>query len=123
MRSRKTQSSSNPPLPAPAGPLFDPPVYPLAPEQRRLFELHEAEVRSAVAAVLEEAARDEGAKERRRRAGAGGRRAGMISSRWHATGAAPYLRLSGRWLGAAGFELGQSYEVEVGPGRLVIRAV
>lgn len=38
-------------------------------------------------------------------------------------GAAPYLRLSGRWLGAAGFDLGQSYEVEVGLGRLVIRAV
>ena len=122
MRSRKTQSS-NPPLPAPAGPLFDPPLYPLAPEQQRLFELHEAEVRSAVSAVLEEAAREEGVKERRRRAGATGRRAGMISSRWHATGAAPYLRLSGRWLGAAGFDLGQSYEVEVGPGRLVIRAV
>ena len=115
MRSRKTQSS-NPPLPAPAGPLFDPPVYPLAPEQQRLFELHEAEVRSAVSAVLEEAAREEVVKERRRRAG-------MISSRWHATGAAPYLRLSGRWLGAAGFDLGQSYEVEVGLGRLVIRAV
>lgn len=122
MRSRKTQSS-NPPLQSPAGPLFDPPVYPLSPEQQRLFELHEAEVRSAVSAVLEEAAREESVKERRRRAGAAGRRAGMISSRWHATGAAPYLRLSGRWLGAAGFDLGQSYEVEVGLGRLVIRAV
>ncbi|HVF62271.1 MAG TPA: SymE family type I addiction module toxin [Thermoanaerobaculia bacterium] len=35
----------------------------------------------------------------------------------------PDLRLSGRWLRAAGFDLGQGYEVEVRSGKLVIRAV
>jgi len=31
--------------------------------------------------------------------------------------------MSGGWLRAAGFDLGQAYEVEVAPGKLLIRAV
>jgi hypothetical protein len=37
--------------------------------------------------------------------------------------ASPALRLSGKWLAAAGFDLGQQYEVEIAAGRLTIRAV
>ena len=40
-----------------------------------------------------------------------------------ADGAEPDLRLSRQWLQAAGFDLGQAYEVEVRGGRLVIQAV
>ncbi|HVF59608.1 MAG TPA: SymE family type I addiction module toxin [Thermoanaerobaculia bacterium] len=35
----------------------------------------------------------------------------------------PDLRISGRWLQRAGFDLGQHYEIEVRAGRLTIRAV
>lgn len=35
----------------------------------------------------------------------------------------PQLNLSGDWLAAAGFPLGQRYEVDVERGRLVVRAV
>ena len=41
-----------------------------------------------------------------------------VSVQWHPAGAAPYLRLSGRWLRAAGFEVGRGVEVEVRSGRL-----
>ncbi|HEX5760618.1 MAG TPA: SymE family type I addiction module toxin [Thermoanaerobaculia bacterium] len=58
----------------------------------------------------EGARRGDGARGRSAAAGAGGR-------------GFPDLRLSGRWLRAAGFDLGQAYEVEVRAGRLVVRAV
>ena len=32
----------------------------------------------------------------------------------------PYLRLRGRWLRDAGFDIGRSVKVEVGEGRLII---
>jgi hypothetical protein len=35
----------------------------------------------------------------------------------------PMLRLSGHWLGDAGFPKGQEYEIEVAEGRLVLRAL
>ena len=35
----------------------------------------------------------------------------------------PQVNLSGDWLGAVGFPLGQHYEVDVERGRLVVRAV
>lgn len=122
MSSRGTKCS-NRRLPAQPG-LFSGPYIPypdpLSAEDRRLLELHE-QVAGNVA--LREEARGEELRERRRRARADGRRAGTVSARWQPAGAAPYLRLSGRWLRAAGFELGRGFEVEVGSGRLVIRAV
>jgi hypothetical protein len=35
----------------------------------------------------------------------------------------PDLRMTGQWLEAAGFTLGQEYEVEVAAGRLTLRAI
>lgn len=52
-----------------------------------------------------------------------GVRAGTISARWRDGREVPELRLAGRWLKGAGFDLGQEYEIEVGVGRLTIQAV
>jgi hypothetical protein len=46
-----------------------------------------------------------------------------VCGRWTGTTRIPDLRLSGWWLRAAGFDLGQACEVEVLAGTLVIRAV
>ncbi|HEX5760179.1 MAG TPA: SymE family type I addiction module toxin [Thermoanaerobaculia bacterium] len=54
---------------------------------------------------------------------AAGRRSRTACGRWSGSERVPGLRLSGRWLRAARFELGQAYEVEVRSGRLVIRAL
>jgi cell division inhibitor SulA len=35
----------------------------------------------------------------------------------------PELRLSGRWLRAAGLDLGRHFEIEVQAGRLTVRTV
>jgi hypothetical protein len=35
----------------------------------------------------------------------------------------PDLRLSGKWLEDAGFDLGQEYEVEMEPRKLTIQAI
>jgi hypothetical protein len=131
MRSRKAHSTNLIP-PPPAGPFGDPSEYGIH-EYQQLLDLHEkvTGVRldpevlrsAAVAAALAAAARQGRLQARRRQARAAGRRAGTISARLNAGGKAPYLRLSGRWLGAAGFELGRGFEVEVRPGELVIRAV
>lgn len=64
---------------------------------------------------------------RRRRSPLGTTRRGRVQrkSRILASGhhSYPKLCLSGDWLEAAGFPLGQSYEVDVEHGRLVLRAV
>ena len=51
-----------------------------------------------------------------------GVRAGSISARCRDGREVPELRLAGRWLEDAGFDLGQEYEIEVGVGRLTIQA-
>jgi DNA-binding protein H-NS len=118
MRSLTTKCSND------AGPASDAPYlpFPIA-EELKLSELLESAAGRAVAGVLERRARREEKSERARRARAAGRRSGTVCGRWTGSGRAPDLRLSGRWLGAAGFDLGQAYEVEVRSGRLVIRAV
>ena len=90
------------------------------PRPHEVFELAE---QAAESFGLHEEAREEELRERRRWARAAGRRAGTVSARWQPAGAAPYLRLSGSWLRAAGFEVGRGVEVEVRSGKLVIRAV
>ena len=45
-----------------------------------------------------------------------GVRAGSISARCRDGREVPELRLAGRWLEDAGFDLGQEYEIEVGVG-------
>lgn len=52
-----------------------------------------------------------------------GRRLFTVSRRFHGNRCTPFLRLTGRWMRAAGFDEGQAVEVEVHRGRLVIRAV
>ena len=124
MSSRRTKSSRS--LPGQPGPFSGPYNYypdPLSAEDQRLLELHErAMATEGLAAAVAEEGRREELRERRRRAREAGRRAGTVSGRWYGTGAEPFLRLSGRWLRAAGFPLGQGFEVEVRRGRLVIRA-
>jgi Toxin SymE, type I toxin-antitoxin system len=122
MSSRGTKCS-NRRLLAQAGPFSGPYIPypdPLSAEDHRLLELHE---QAAESVALHEEARGEELRGRRQRARAAGRRAGTVSARWQPAGAAPYLRLSGRWLRAAGFEVGRGVEVEVRSGKLVIRAV
>ena len=106
MSSRGTKCS-NRRLPAQPGPFSSPYIPypdPFPSEDHRLLELHE---QVAETAALREETRGEELSERRRRARAEGRRAGTVSARWHPAGAAPYLRLSGRWLRAPGFEVGR----------------
>jgi hypothetical protein len=131
MRSRAANSSSRI-HPAPASPFSDP-FADYSREFQRVLDLHEKATgvridvealrASSVAASVAETARRARLKERRAKARAAGRRAGTISGRFHPTGRVPYLRLSGRWLHAVGFDLGQAVEIEVGTGELVIRQV
>jgi type I toxin-antitoxin system toxin SymE len=118
MRSLGTKCSNH------AGPASDTPYppFPIA-EDLKLSELLESTAGRAVAGVLERRARREEKSERARRARAAGRRSGTVCGRWTGSARVPDLRLSGRWLRAAGFDLEQAYEVEVRSGRLMIRAV
>lgn len=52
-----------------------------------------------------------------------GHRSGTVCGRWRENKQVPEMRLSGNWLEAAGFGLGQMFEVRVEEGALVIRAV
>ena len=60
---------------------------------------------------------------RAKAARARGRRLATVCGRFQGSGRVPDLRLSGKWLAAVGFGLGQRFEVEVAAGRLTIRAV
>jgi hypothetical protein len=132
MRSRGTDSSSRP-RSTPSRPSlpYAEPVSDFAGQLQQILADHERAtgVRidlqalrdAAVATAVAEKARLADLKERRHKARAAGRRAGTISARLGATGRVPFLRLSGRWLREAGFDLGQAIEIEVGPGELVIR--
>ncbi len=131
MRSRKGHST-NPPPPAAAGPCEPALSY----DDRILKEILDAHERatgvrldmqdlreSAVAAALDQAARRARKRARAREAHAAGHRSLTVCGRWSGTARIPDLRLSGWWLRAAGFDLGQACEVEVLAGTLVVRAV
>ena len=112
MSSRGTKCS-NRSLPAQPGPFSGPYIPypdPFSAEDHRLLKLHE---QAAETAALSGEARGEELRKRRQRARAAGRRGGTVSFRWQPAGPTPYLRLSGRWLRAAGFEVGRGVEVEV----------
>ena len=49
-------------------------------------------------------------------------RRGTVCGRYRNENRVPDLRLSGKWLRHAGFELGQKYQVKVDAGRLTICA-
>ncbi len=82
-----------------------------------------AALRQIVGDFLEREARRRWRDARARAARAKGRRFAPICGRFQGHGRVPDLRLSGKWLATAGFDLGQQYEVEVETGRLTIRAV
>lgn len=139
MRGRAKDSTNPPtppavPLPEPNGPTDDRFVYHLTPKAQRLLEQHQADGtkaplfhRAAKVANLGEALTRENRRQERSRlardARRRGRRFGTISRRHQGGEARPFLRLSGKWLGDAGFDLGQYFEIEVEDGRLTIEAV
>ncbi len=51
-----------------------------------------------------------------------GFRRGTVCGRYRNHSRVPDLRLSGKWLGRAGFELGQRIQIKVHYGQLIIRA-
>lgn len=42
---------------------------------------------------------------------------------FHRSAKVPHIRISGKWLRAAGFDIGQEVTVECEVGRLIVRAV
>ena len=121
------QHSTN--LPEPTGPTDDRFVYRLTPTGRQILADHEAatgeQLHLPAARVCEiaEAVDREHTRRRRAEAKTNGRRFGTISYRWRNDKQFPQLRLSGDWLGDAGFVLGQQFEVTVSDRRLTIDAV
>jgi len=126
--------SSNPTLPPPASPWAGPFIpASLTSEELKALELHESPAGGYIdglaaqyaAVAVERRARRERKKARAQQARAAGRRSGTVCGRWNGQWRrrVPDLRLSGLWLRAAGFDLGQAFEVEVRAGELVIRAV
>jgi hypothetical protein len=109
MRGPGSKSTS---LPEPTGPNDDSQSYSLTPEGKAAL--------AAYGNAAERHARRQAAK---RSARENGRRCGTVSSRWRESEQVPLVRLSGAWLRAAGFDLGQCFEVGVEEGALMIRAV
>jgi Toxin SymE, type I toxin-antitoxin system len=130
MRGRGTDSTS---LPEPSGPFDDRFVYRLTAEGKKLLAEHERangkpafienRCTPAVTAALDSETRSERKRLRRTEARARGVRVGTVGGRWRGGRRLPDLRLTGRWLEAAGFELGQEYELDVSTGRLTIHAI
>lgn len=76
-----------------------------------------------VAEALHSEARDERTRRRRQEARSRGRRLLTVCSRFQPGGRVPDLRMTGRWLEAAGFASGQQFDVEVEAGKLTLRIV
>jgi len=106
-------------------------VYRLTPKALQVLREHKpgAPLAEPVArtADLEEAIDAETERRRRRHryreARDRGRRLGTVSRRHLRGERLPLIRLSGKWLRAAGFDLGQEFEVEIAEGRLVLEVV
>lgn len=108
-------------------------VYRLTGEGKQILAEHgsangkpaffEARSSPAVAELLDSEARRERKRRRRKEARGRGFRLGTVCGRWRNGRRLPDLRMSGRWLQRAGFDLGQEYEVKVEAGKLTIRAV
>jgi len=120
-------------LPEPSGPIDERFVYRLTVEGKKALEECErsngkpayskARCTSEVAEALAADARRESKRQRRRQARQRGLRLGTVSSRWRDGRRFPELRMTGRWLEDAGFDLGQEYEIAVAAGRLTIQAL
>jgi len=127
------RSSDSTSLPEPAGTFDERFVYRLTDEAKQILAEHgrangkpaflEARSSPAVAELLDSEARRERKRRRRKEARARGVRLGTVCGRWRNGRRLPDLRMSGRWLQRAGFDLGQEYEVKVQAGKLTIQAV
>ena len=128
------------PLPEPTGPDDDRLVYRLTPQALQYLRERQGAIDAGedgdggqagvplaqpVARVADvgDAAEAEAKRRRRRDALRRGRRLGTISYVTRGSQQLPLLRLSGKWLREAGFDLGQELEVEVARGRLTLEAV
>jgi hypothetical protein len=130
---RRTNQSTNPPtaapaaLPEPTGPTDDRFVYHLEPKALQLLAEHgdgEPLARPAArVAEIGDAIETENRRQRRRDARRRGRRLATVTHCTRGSDRVPLLRLSGKWLRDAGFDVGQEYEIEVGEGRLILEAV
>ena len=130
MCGRSSDSSS---LPESSGTLDERFVYRLTDEGKQILAEHgrangkpaflEARSSPAVAELLDSEARRKRKRRRRKEARARGVRMGTVCGRWRNGRRLPDLRMSGRWLQRAGFDLGQEYEVKVEAGKLTIQAV
>lgn len=130
MCGRSNDSTS---LPEPSGPFDERFVYRLTAEGKKILDEHarsngkpaftEARCTAAVADAIESEDRLERKRQRRKSARKRGVRFGTVCGRWRDDRRRPDLRMTGRWLEQAGFDLGQEYEVEVEAGKLTILAV
>jgi len=144
MRGRTDESTSRPQTahlahfeqeptaqPQPPRPPEDRFVYRLTPKALQVLREHEpgAPLAEPVARTADvEEAIDAEAERRRRRhryreARDRGRRLGTVSRRHLRGERLPLIRLSGKWLRAAGFDLGQEFEVKIAEGRLVLEVL
>ena len=120
-------------LPEPTGPFDDRFVYRLTPGAKKLLAEHgrgngkpaftEARCTPAVTEALDSDAWLERKRRRRKEARERGLRLGTVCARWRDGRRLPDLRMTGRWLEDAGFDLGREYEVEVEAGKLTIQPV
>ena len=129
MCGRGTDSTS---LPEPSGPIDERFVYRLTDEGKKALEdcersngkpaFSKARCTSEVAEALASEAQRESQRQRRKQARQRGARLGTVCSRWRDGRRLPELRMTGRWLQDAGFDLAQEYEVDVSLGKLTIQA-
>ena len=118
-------------LPEPSGHIDERFVYRLTAEGKKALEQCErcngkpayskARCTSEVAEALEADAWREGKRQRRKEARQPGVRLGTVTSQWRDGRRFPEVRMTGRWLEEAGFELGREYEIGVEAGRLTIQ--
>ena len=127
------RSSDSTSLPEPSGPFDERFVYRLTDEGKKIlaeYELSngkpasiEARCTPGVAEALDSEARRDRKRLCKREARARGVRLGTVCGRWREGHRLPDLRMTGRWLEKADFDLGQEYEVEVKSGKLTIQAI
>jgi hypothetical protein len=131
----RARQSTTPPHspPQPPGPIDDRFAYRVTEEGLKALAEYElangkpAFTKAPFSAATSRAPETEAWRERKRRrwkkAPDRGLRFFTVCGRWRRGRKIPDLRLTGQWLEAAGFPLGQEIEVEVEAGRLTLRAI
>ena len=129
--SRPDRHSTTPP--EPSGPIDDCFVYRLTKEGEKALAEYERtngkptstklRCTDTITEALEAEDWRERKQRRRKETRRRGRRLHTICGQWRGDRKLPDLRMRGLWLEEAGFALGQEFEVEVGAGRLTLRAI